>query len=388
MIIKVKDIIKEVDVTGGKYNPLNPYASEPSDPTRVIKNLGGDDAGSAEARSEYLRDKIEQNFSKLGIPAYDLRSYMKIQGIYTEELLKSYTQPFDFSFMKENGEKFSGKATYNKELSKQNNTIVLNFNNGSIIFSQDSIKRPFLAKKGFWAKYKEKLSLRGLQTNSIFDVKIIGNISNTNQEGGDKKGSENYKVGDKVNFKTNDGKLGSGTISKIDGDNYVIDDGKGGEITIKKSNITSKIDISTKKEDNKQIGLYNDLAGFFKFIFNSNKKLQNKINTVESIIDDISKSLLITEQDEQSTPIEKIKILKIGILGDLYPKEDDSDTSGGSVDKIPTDEYVKCKAELKFKEEDDGFFNKQLKKQIQHSTQIQMTSDICQSMGNKYKLKH
>ena len=223
--IVIKDFLKEVDLKSGKYNPVNPYNafSEPSDPSKIIKNLGGDDAGSAKARSEYLRSKIEDNFSKLGIPSYDLATYMKKQGIFTKILLEKYTKPFDFVFTKEDGEKLSGKALYNKELSEKFDTIVLDFKRESedeedineevevqktptiqIKFvDKKELQRPFLAKKDFWRKYNESFALEGLQTNSVFTVEILG-LGSKPKETDKPKGPEDDKgpetEGQKSNF--------------------------------------------------------------------------------------------------------------------------------------------------------------------------------------------
>lgn len=203
--IVIDKIIKEADLKSGKYNPLNPYnqlsRDSEVDPTRITKNLGGDDAGSAKARSEYLRGKIEDNFSKLGIPSYDLGSYMKKQGIYTHILLKNYTKPFDFEFTKKDGQKFSGQALYNIKLSEQFKTIVLDFKpkqeEGEEVEPQTQqikfvdekeLKRPFLAKRDFWRKYEKSFALEGLQINGIFTVEIFGSESteknNTEEDGG------------------------------------------------------------------------------------------------------------------------------------------------------------------------------------------------------------
>lgn len=254
---KLNNLLKE-DLTSGKYNPLNPYnqlsRDSDVDPTKITQNLGGDDAGSAKARSEYLRSKIEKNFSSLGIHS-DLQAYMESQGIFTLELIQQYSQPFDFSFVKENGEKFSGKAVYNKQLSEKFKTLVLDFNEVKLKFTPDSLKRPFLAKKGMWGKYKDKMALMGLQTNGIFDVEVAGNLSSKSEETKEESDVE-YNVGDEISFETDKGKKGKGKIVKIEGEDITVTDGKGNEIVINKKNIITDADTE-EKGLNKEANYYN-----------------------------------------------------------------------------------------------------------------------------------
>jgi hypothetical protein len=217
--IVIDKILKE-DLTSGKYNPLNPYnqlsRDSDVDPTRITKNLGGEDAGSAKARSEYLREKIQDNFSKIGIPSYELGTYMKKQGIYSRTVLSKYTKPFDFEFTTKDGQKISGQALYNKKLSEQFKTIVLDFKpkqeegeeveppTQQIKFvDEKELKRPFLGSKfgvekiDLLQKYKESFALEGLQINGIFTVEISGSESteknNTEEDGGKPDDGEKSK---------------------------------------------------------------------------------------------------------------------------------------------------------------------------------------------------
>jgi hypothetical protein len=466
---KFKNLLKE-DLTSGKYNPINPYstlAGSSSDPTEVVKNLGGDDVGSAKARSEYLRDKIEKNFSELGIPSYNLMGYMKSQGIFTLELIQQYNEPFDFSFVKEDGQKFSGKAIYNKKLSEKFKTLVLDLNNGEVKlkFTPESLKRPFLAKKNIWGKYKDKLALMGLQTNAFFDVEISGDLTpktkeeEDNKENLGEKGS--YYNGEdlqEVNTKLNDIKENAKFFTVIkqykddpDFQRMFLDSivnttksikinqksllatlkdlkayglleikkkGKGRKLKKFKANFQNFMSdlfslFAKVSKNGKQSETFKVIKNFYKELYiialkgegvtsqteknillkkmilvfsiflkkfttlpemtkgrygkpeNKEKEIKVKktskvnMNTVESIINSIADNIkLITEEEKNS--LEKIKILKIGILQDLDPEEKESKEI-----KISDKKFIKCKADLRFEsDEDDTIFNKATKKQI------------------------
>lgn len=318
------------DLTSGTYNPLNPYSSKEVDPTSMVADKSGG-AGASRARLEYLKGQAQKNLGKLGISGLD--GYMDTQGIFMAKRIKEYGKPFGFSFQTETG-KYKGKAKYNESESEEKQTIVLDFigDDGGkklIEFTQESLKRPFMGKSSkMFSKWKgDKRALVGLQEEAFFDAIVTdmgGSKPDEEKEG--EESTSDYSVGDEVNFKTDDGEEGSGTISKIDGDEYTIKDSKGNEITINIKNITGKKEVSREeqskegnyyngkdlKEVNKKLFDAKDKANFFKIISQYKDDEDFQKIFLDAIIDS-TKSITINKKPLMVT----LKELKgLGLLGE------------------------------------------------------------------------
>lgn len=318
------------DLTAGRLNPLNPYSSKEVDPTSMVADKSGG-AGASKARLEYLKGSAQKNLSKLGI--YNLEGYMDTQGIFMAKTIKEYGEPFKFSFQTESG-KYEGKAKYDEVESKEKQTIVLNFigDDGGkklIEFTQESLKRPFMGKSSkMFSKWKgDKRALIGLQEDAFFEA-IVTDMGGgkSDEEKKVEESTSDYSVDDEVNFKTDDGEEGSGTISKIDGDEYTIKDSKGNEITINIKNITGKKEVSREeqskegnyyngkdlKEVNKKLFDAKDKANFFKIISQYKDDEDFQKIFLDAIIDS-TKSITINKKPLMVT----LKELKgLGLLGE------------------------------------------------------------------------
>jgi len=318
----IKKIIKQELIKEVNLNPIDPYRGE-TDPTKVLKNAGKGDAGSAEARSGYLKGKIEKNLSSLGV--YNIENYMEEQGIFHEEMIKNYNQPFDFGFMNtKTGDDFDGKAIYNERVSKRDKTIVLDFINNDrrkyrMTFDPESLKRPFLGKIGMFKDYKKSYALFGLQINGVFNVIV-----------------QKFGVGNPISPTSNPSTTGG---------------------------------TSTQKNTNKSTNqiLYKDLTNFFKFLVNNKKisvqspqKNKSNMSRNENFYDDLE-DLLLEKFDKNQIPKEEIKILKIEIPYGS-PNKDGSTKKGSLSNK----KLQLVQGEIKFKDSnDDTIFDKNIKKRIQ-----------------------
>ena len=323
IFMDIKKIIKQELIKEVNLNPIDPYRGE-TDPTKVLKNAGKGDAGSAEARSEYLRGKIEKNFSSLGV--YNIENYMEEQGIFHEEMIKNYNQPFDFGFMNtKTGDDFDGKATYNEKISKRDKTIVLDFINNDgrkyrMTFDPESLKRPFLGKTAMFKDYKQSYALFGLQINGVFNVIV-----------------QKFGVGNPISPTPNSSTTGS---------------------------------TSTQKNTNKPTNqaLYDDSVNFFKFLVNnkkffvqSPKKGKSNMSRNENFYDDLEDLLLLEKFDKNQIPKEEIKILKIEIPYTSTNKDNSTKKGSLSNKKLQLVQGV-----IKFKDSnDDSIFDKNIKKNIQ-----------------------
>lgn len=163
-LMNLKKIIKEELLNEADVNPLK----LPS-----VKNAeAGSDA--ALARAQFLQNKVEKNLSSLGV--YGLEGYMDEQGIFTVEMVQK-AKTFKFSFKTENGDVLNGHANYDFALSKKYSTMVLNFDsddqNIKIMFSKESLKRPFMSKSNIFGSYKgNRSALIGMQEDTVVDVRI------------------------------------------------------------------------------------------------------------------------------------------------------------------------------------------------------------------------
>jgi len=165
-LMDIKKIIKESLLNEADVNP----AKLPS-----IKNREAG-ADAALARAQYLQGKVEKNLSSLGV--YGIEGYMQEQGIFTVETIQN-EKIFPFSFVTQDGNKLKGQAKYNFQLSKKFSTMVLDFQSDDqtikIMFSRESLKRPFMSKSNIFGSFKGKKSaLIGLQEDTVFDVRISG----------------------------------------------------------------------------------------------------------------------------------------------------------------------------------------------------------------------
>lgn len=320
----IKKIIKQELIKEINLNPIDPYRGE-TDPTNVLKNSGKGDAGSAEARSEYLRGKIEKNFSSLGV--YNIENYMEEQGIFHEEMIKNFNKPFDFGFMNtKTGDDFDGKATYNEKISKRDKTIVLDFINNDgrkyrMTFDPESLKRPFLGKTAMFKDYKKSYALFGLQINGVFNVIV-----------------QKFGVGNPLSTTTNPSTTGGTPTQK------------------------------SAKNPTKQ-ALYNDLTNFFSTIIKNKKffvqlpqKGISNMSRNENFYDDIE-DLLLEKFDKNQIPKEEIKILKIDI-----PYLSTNKSGGTKKGSLSNKKLQLVQGVIKFKDSnDDTIFNKSIKKNIEDS---------------------
>ena len=128
------------------------------------------------------------------------------------------------------------------------------------------------ANEGYASKGTEGKFYKVQLTKNFLEVaKEIS--ENKNQE-------EQFNEGDIVEYEKDDGTTGRGKFVKEEGEFIIIETEDGQKIKIPKNKIKNK----TKPESNTDSGagkenptqLFNDLSGFFKFIVNNNKNLQNK----------------------------------------------------------------------------------------------------------------
>lgn len=139
-----------------------------------MKNREGG-AEAALARAQHLQGQAEKNLSSLGV--YGIQGYMDEQGIFSVDMIKNAGK-FDFSFTIKSGGELTGRASYNEDISRKNQTIVLNFTDDDnisygILFDKNSIKRPFMSKSNIFGNYKgDKSALVGLQEDAVFTVKL------------------------------------------------------------------------------------------------------------------------------------------------------------------------------------------------------------------------
>lgn len=344
----IKDIIKQTLIEVS-LNPLNPYFGD-NDPTKIVSDKSGG-AGAAQARAEFLVKKSDKVLSSLGI--YDLEHYMETQGIFSTVRIKTYGKPFGFSFTEKNGGKYSGKAEYNKSLSEQYKTLVLDFTSvegemKSILFSTESLKRPYMDKSNMLGNYKgNKNALLGLQIDGIFDVKM--------------KGAGNVPKEDKgLGIKTPEAKNEDKNCGYTVGQEMMMLDGKhkNGVFIVRK--ITEN-GLIIQRKGNK------GTAGLHPVKWKSCEELNKHVKAGpknESI--QIADDLILEKYDFHNFPEEakgftKIKILKIGI-----PRLKDNKKGGNKpTTKLSTKNFVKVKATIVFKDPaDDSFTNTTLKSKI------------------------
>ena len=343
----IKDIIKQTLIEVS-LNPLNPYFGD-NDPTKIVSDKSGG-AGAAQARAEFLVKKSDSLLSKMGI--YDLERYMETQGLFSIIRIKTYGNPFGFSFIEKNGGKYSGKAEYNKSLSEQYKTLVLDFTSvegemKSILFSTESLKRPYMDKSNMLGNYKgNKNALLGLQIDGIFDVKMkdSGNVSNED------KG---------LGLKTPEAKNEDENCGYTVGQEMMMLDGKYKDKVFIVRKITENGLIIQKKGNKGTAGLH---PVKWKSCEELNKHVKaGPKNESVQIADD----LILEKYDFHNFPEEpkgftKIKILKIGI-----PRLKDNKKGGNTTVKLSTKNFVRVKATIVFNDPaDDSFTNKTLKNKI------------------------
>lgn len=346
----IKDIIKQTLIEVS-LNPLNPYFGD-NDPTKIVSDKSGG-AGAAQARSEFLIKKSNSLLSKLGI--YDIENYMETQGIFSTVRIQTYGKPFGFSFTEKNGGKYSGKAEYNKSLSQQYKTLVLDFTSEegemkSILFSTESLKRPYMDKSSMLGNYKgNKNALLGLQIDGIFDVKMKDSGNVPKEEKG-------------LGLKTPEAKNEDKNCGYTVGQEMMMLDGKhkNGVFIVKK--ITEN-GLIIQRKGNK------GTAGLHPVKWKSCEELNKHVKAGpknESIY--IADDLILEKYDfhnfpEESKGFTKIKILKIGIP--RLKEEDRGRSKSKSNNKLSTKNFVKVKGLITFNDPaDDSFTNKTLKSKI------------------------
>lgn len=343
----IKGIIKQtlMEVTS---NPLNPFFGD-NDPTKIVSDKSGG-AGAAQARAEFLTKKSDSILSKMGI--YDIESHMETQGIFSTVRIQTYGKPFNFSFKEKNGKDYSGKASYNKSSSDKYDTLVLDFTSEendmkSIIFSNESLKRPYMDKSNILGKYKgKKNALMGLQIDGIFDVKLMDLGTEPNKEEG---------LGIKSPEAKNDDKNCGYTV----GQEMIMLDGKHKNKVFIVKKITKNGLIIQRKGNKGSAGLH---PVKWKNCDELSKHVKAGPKNESTYIAD---DLILEEYDFHNFPEEtkgfsKIKILKIGIPRLKDRQEDDKQSV-----KLSTKNFVKVKATLVFKDKgDDSFTNTTLKNKI------------------------
>lgn len=240
------------------------------------ETVTGDKSAHQAATADIAIDRVKQRMAGMGASV----NTDALKGVNTLEQLS--IEPFKFNFLLQvpDGEqdltlpKPIEFDTICKVVNDDPFTIQVKDDNGSVfsmMFDSDELVTNLPgSSKSIKAISVEKFY------NIIGDSQLV-DILKSEDDGNESV--NDYKEGDDITFKTDDGKDGNGKISKIDGETYLIVDKKGGKITINKKNITGK----SGEEKNNQEGIDKN-ANYYngKDIKEVNIKLENLKNTVNT----------------------------------------------------------------------------------------------------------